>query len=93
MGIQFRDALKEQTIAGHCVIDARAGQYQSVIATEGRNHDRQRHQNRTARSEYHLHGSRGDPTLRRRLYGVKRQRHHISQVRQQVQPDYDSATD
>ena len=85
--IQFRYAVKEQSIAGHRVIDASARENQSVVTAKCRNHDRHRHDHRALRAKDSLHRRARHSPLIGLLNSGERQRHDVSDIRQQIQTD------
>ena len=85
MRVDAVDSFEEQTIARHRVVNTRARQNQSIVTTKRRDHDRDRHDDRAAWSKHSLHHRGRDTILRRVLNSRKRQRHDVSEVREQIE--------
>ena len=85
--VQLAHAPEEQTVARHRIVSARAGQNQPVVAAEGRDHDRDRHDGRARAGKNYVRRLRRDAIARRILNRFERQRRQISNVREQIKAD------
>ena len=65
--MQFRNVTEEQSVLGHRVVDACAGQNQPVGTPETRQHDGARHQQAAYCAEHLIHHSSGNAILARKL--------------------------
>ena len=79
-------------IAGHGVINARAGQDEAVVAAEGGNHDRGGHGERAGFAEDRAHRRDRDPILRRVLDSIERQHRDVSKIRENVKDNDECAS-
>ena len=84
---------EKQPIARHRKIDSGAGENQSVVATESRDHDRSRHAHRARISKNGGHRRHRDAILRSVLDFGKWQQSEISNVRQQIKNYHASAAE
>src|SRR5207248_8558467 len=62
--IELRRGLEKQSVLGHGVINARAGEDQSIGAAKGRDQDGHRHDEGARAAEHGLDGRRGDAVVR-----------------------------
>src|SRR5690242_2173769 len=85
--VQVAYLSEEETVACHRVIRARASQNKSVVATEGRDHDRDRHDGGTGTGKVNVGRSGGDAIVGRIREGIPWQRRWIGQVRGKVEGD------
>src|SRR2546423_9831962 len=85
--VQLPRRAEEQAVARHRVVGARAREYESVVAAEGRDHDGRRHDRRAEAGEDDVRRGRGHSVVRDRLDGLDRQRHEVRDVGEQIQTD------
>src|SRR5579871_6953419 len=79
-GVDGRGFSKKQAVLGHGVIDARAGQDEAVVATEGGDHDGGGHQLDRQRTEDLGCRSGGDAILGSVLDGFERQYVQVNEI-------------
>ncbi len=88
------DALEKKTVTRHRVVDARARQNQSIVASEGGDHDRNGHQDHAGLAQRRFHRF-SSHSIRRFLQsgkGAERQRHHVSNIGEQIESDHRATT-
>src|SRR6266550_8727567 len=78
---------EEETVACHRVIRPRASQDKSVVATEGRDHDRNRHDRGTCPGKDHIRGFGCDTVARWVLDGIPWQCGQVSDICAKVECD------
>ena len=84
---------KNNAIARHRVVRARAREDQPVVAPERRHHDGGRHERRAQSRQDRVQRRGGDAIGRGLLNGFERQRHQVRQVGEQVQRDDDDGAE
>ena len=93
VSVQLANRAKEESVACHCVIGACAGENQSVVTTERRDHDRDRHDGRAAAGENDVGCFGGDAIARRILNRGEWQGGEIGYVRQQIETDHQNRSE
>jgi hypothetical protein len=87
------DFFKEQTVARHRIVNASSGENETVVATEGGDHDRCCHAHRTGTTEDCVHHCHCDPIPRCVFDFRKRQHSDVGKIGQQIKDDYAAASD
>src|SRR5581483_1467964 len=104
LGMELSGGLEEETVFGHGVVDAGAGEDQAVVAAEGGDEDEDRHDGGAGRSEDLLHDGGGDAVLRgvlnaageeRGAVGVSGHGEHeeVNEIRETVERDDDAGAE
>src|SRR5439155_4748198 len=85
--IQFTNPPEKKTVTRHRIIGTRTGENQSIIATEGRNHNRHCHDRRPGAWKDYVGSFRSDTIAWSILDRGERKRRQISDVRQEIKSD------
>src|SRR4051812_37799929 len=85
--VQFADAPEEKSIPRHRVVSPRSRENQAIVAAEGGDHDRNRHNGRAGPWEDYVRGLGRDPVARRILDCGERKRSEVSDVCEQIKSD------
>ena len=91
--VQLADPTEKQTVFCHCVIRARPGENQSVVAAKGGNHDRDRHDRCASAGENHIGRFRCDTIAWRTLNCRKWKRREVCDIRQQIESDHEKCSE
>src|SRR5436189_2209097 len=83
----------ENTVSGHRVVSTRACEDKAVVATERRNHDRDRHDRRARAGKDNVRGLGRDAVARRVLDRGKWKSSEISDVREQIKCDHEKGAE
>ena len=85
------DFFEEQTVARHRIVNASSGENETVVATEGGDHDRSCHAHRTGLTEDCVHHCHSDSIVRCVLDFRKGQHSDVGKIGQHIENDDDAA--
>src|SRR5205823_2444350 len=91
--VQLADATEKETVTRHCIVSARAGEDQPVVAAECRNHDSNGHDGRACAGKDDVGGLGRHAVARRILDRVERKRGQIRNVSEQIKPDHQNGAE
>src|SRR5207244_11811374 len=91
--VQLANATEKETVTRHCIVSARAGKDQPVVAAECRNHDSDGHDGRARAGKNDVGRLRGHAVAWRILNCGERKRGQIRKISEQIKPDHQNGAE
>ena len=91
--VQLADATEKETVTRHCIVSARAGEDQSVVTAECRNHDSNGHDGCASAGKNDVGRLRGHAVAWRILNCGERKRGQIRNVSEQIKSDHQNGAE